>query len=303
MGYPEPAVDKAAARQGWRVPEQRFRRIGGIDQAIYEWAPQTPLNETVILLHGWMDSGRSWAPLVSELDPGRRYLAMDWRGFGDSGRAPDRRYLVSDYVADLDELIALEVPQDCPVTLIGHSLGGNIASLYAGSRPARVQRLVSLEGFGLPDSDPTEAPSRYRRWLDAQNCRDERYFRSFLQLARHIRLLNPNLTPPMATFLAGCWGCHGEEGGVRLRADPAHRHPSPSLYRLAEVLACWRAIEAPVMWVYGTASGYFKWLHSHGDWETRCDAVPRLSLQCLEGVGHDLIHEAPARLADLIDPL
>jgi pimeloyl-ACP methyl ester carboxylesterase len=288
-------------RHAWPTPALRSQRIGGLDQAVYEWRLGRNPSETVILLHGWMDSGRTWAPLVSAMDPRRRYLAIDWRGFGVSQRAPDGRYLVSDYIADLDELLAREVPEDESVTLIGHSLGGNVAGLYAGIRPERVRRVISLEGFGLADGEPTQAPSTYRRWLDAQGQRNERYFRSFRELARHIRALNPRLSRAMAVFLAGCWGCPGEAGGVRLRADPAHRHPSPALYRVSEVLACWRAISAPVLWVYGENSRYFEWVRSQPDWASRCAAVPQLNRQGIAGAGHALAHEAPSAVAELIE--
>ena len=53
-----------------------------------------------------------------------------------------------------------------PVDLVGHSMGGNIAMIYAGLRPRRVHRLVTLEGFGLPGAPPELAPGRYRDWLD-----------------------------------------------------------------------------------------------------------------------------------------
>ena len=50
-------------------------------------------------------------------------------------------------------MIAVFSPNQ-PVNLLGHSMGGNIASLYAGVRPDRVATLINVEGFGLPDSDP-----------------------------------------------------------------------------------------------------------------------------------------------------
>ena len=52
------------------------------------------------------------------------------------------------------------------MNLVGHSLGGNVAAMYAGIRPQRVARLVNLEGFGMPPTRPEQAPKRYARWLD-----------------------------------------------------------------------------------------------------------------------------------------
>ena len=52
------------------------------------------------------------------------------------------------------------------VNLVGHSMGGNVAMIYAGVRPERVRRLVNLEGFGMPATRPEQAPGRYAQWLD-----------------------------------------------------------------------------------------------------------------------------------------
>jgi pimeloyl-ACP methyl ester carboxylesterase len=56
-----------------------------------------------------------------------------------------------------------------PVDLLGHSMGGNVAMMYAGVRPERVRRLINLEGFGLPAARATQAPrcnscSQAARW-------------------------------------------------------------------------------------------------------------------------------------------
>ena len=67
-------------------------------------------------------------------------------------------------MGDLDRLLAHFEP-DRPATLIGHSMGGNIASMYAGVRPERVSHLVNLEGFGMSRSEPAKAPARYAKWL------------------------------------------------------------------------------------------------------------------------------------------
>jgi pimeloyl-ACP methyl ester carboxylesterase len=57
-------------------------------------------------------------------------------------------------------------PPDHPIDLLGHSMGGNVVTMYAGARPSKIRRLVNLEGFGMPATSPDEAPDRYTRWLD-----------------------------------------------------------------------------------------------------------------------------------------
>src|SRR5690606_27228926 len=119
----------------------------------------------IFLLHGWMDVSASFQFVVDGLPLHWTLLAPEWRGFGLSQRTPSDCYWFPDYLADLDQLLDALAP-DGPVDLVGHSMGGNIATLYAGVRPRRIRRLVNLEGVGLRARDPDQAPQRYRDWLD-----------------------------------------------------------------------------------------------------------------------------------------
>ena len=92
-------------------------------------------------------------------------IAPDLRGFGRSEWQP-QGYWFADYIADLEALIDVLAPGE-RVDLVGHSLGGNVVMLYAGVRPARVRRVVSLEGFGIPAEAPDRAPAKIAAWLDA----------------------------------------------------------------------------------------------------------------------------------------
>jgi pimeloyl-ACP methyl ester carboxylesterase len=57
------------------------------------------------------------------------------------------------------------------VDLVGHSMGGNIAMLYAGVRPARIRRLVNLEGFGMPPSQPNRRRGAMPNgWTNSKAC-------------------------------------------------------------------------------------------------------------------------------------
>ena len=74
------------------------------------------------------------------------------------------------------------------VRLVGHSMGGNIASLYAGVRPQRVRSLVNLEGFGMPRTAPDRAPAQLAKWLDqVKSIPPLKDYESFDQLASIIR--------------------------------------------------------------------------------------------------------------------
>ena len=103
------------------------------------WGTPRPGTPPLVLLHGWMDVSASWQFVVDALAQQRHVIAPDWRGFGLTQGPPVDTYWLADYLGDLDFLLD-HYAADTPVDLVGHSMGGNIAMLYAGVRPARIRR-------------------------------------------------------------------------------------------------------------------------------------------------------------------
>src|SRR5262249_61373974 len=118
----------------------------------------------LVLLHGWMDVSASFQFLVDALRGDWYVIAPDWRGFGLSQWVASG-YWFPDYIADLEALVA-QVSPDAPVNGVGHSMGGNVAGLYAGVRPARVAKLALLEGVGPPAAPGRHAPEPQSKSLD-----------------------------------------------------------------------------------------------------------------------------------------
>ena len=204
----------------------------------------------LFLLHGWMDSSITFQFLVDTLGDHWHFIAPDWRGFGQS-QANTAGYYFPDYLADLDALLHHYAANET-VTLIGHSMGGMVASLYAGIRPHKIEKLISIEGFGLPDSDPNEAPKRYRRWLDELQQPPRFDALSLTTVQQRLQRRNPLLSADRAAFLAhALTESDAVNDGYRYQADPRHKMVNPVLYRLGEAKACWREVTAPVLWVVG----------------------------------------------------
>lgn len=260
--------------------------IRGVDYCISEWGePESP---RLVYLHGWGDTSTTFQFVVDELEQNWRIVAPDWRGFGDS-RCSTTSYWFPDYLADLDQLLE-HVSTDEPVVLIGHSMGANVAGLYAGTMPDRVRAFVNIEGFGLKDTAPDAAPTRYRMWIE--QSRSEPAFgkyETFDDLARVVRERSPRMTRSQALYVAKCWAREGDGGQLRLRADPLHKLPNPVLYRRAEAEACWRNITAPVLLVRGRESRF------------RRQSFPAGNVVEIEDAGHMLHFEAPAALARAIE--
>jgi len=283
-----------------RASESQFHRIRGLRYHVRRWAGDSP--RRVVLLHGWMDVSASFQFLVDALGPGWDAYAPDWRGYGLTEWSGADCYWFPDYLADLDALLDHISPQ-APVDLIGHSLGGNVAALYAGVRPERVARLVNLEGFGLAPTRPEQAPGRYRRWLDELRTPPRlKPYPNFAALADRLQANNPRLARERAEFLARHWGREEPDGTVTLRADPAHKVINPVLYRYEEALAIWREVAAPTLWVEAAESDSARRMKIPAEQlAERRAAFRHLRYATVADAGHMLHHDQPERLARLIE--
>ena len=256
----------------------------------------------LFMLHGWMDVGASFQFLVDALRRDWYVIAPDWRGFGRSAWCADG-YWFADYIADLEAILDAFAPHEA-ARLVGHSLGGNVVTLYAGIRPERVAKVVSLDGFGIPAEDASNAPGKYAKWLDA--LRDPPAFAPYASLAAvadRLQKSNPRLSRDKAEFLASHWAEVLPDGSARLVSDPRHKLPFPIVYRMEEVRATWARVAAPVLWVGASDSFILKWL---GDGERglreRMSALPDCRLVTIPDAGHMLHHDQPAAVAAAIEP-
>jgi pimeloyl-ACP methyl ester carboxylesterase len=292
-----------------KTSTSQFVAIRGLRYHVRSWgsagAPK------LFMLHGWMDVGASFQFLVEALTRDWHVIAPDWRGFGRSEWCANG-YWFADYLADLDALLD-HFSADEPARLVGHSLGGNVVMLYAGVRPKRVARVVSLEGFGIPADSSDRAPSRYAKWLDALGQPPAfRPYPDLAAVANQLQRNNPRLSRDKAEFLAGHWAKAQPDGSACLESDPRHKLPTPTVYRMEEVIAVWQQITAPVLWVAATESFIPKWLGAHPEGEAATDGlaavrariahVPHGRLVSVDAAGHMLHLDRPDAVAAAIEP-
>ena len=274
---------------------------------VHQWGDAslaTPDRPALVLVHGWMDVGASFQFVVDELarlEGERRFVvAADWRGFGGSTGGEVDAFWFQDYLGDLETLLDAFAPGQ-PVDLAGHSMGGNVAMSYAGVRPARIRKLVNLEGFGLPDSKPEHAPARLAKWLDELKAPMElRAYDTLADVAARLRKNNPRLPADKAAWLAPHWSAQRADGRWHILGEPAHKRVNPHLYRAEEILAGWRRIAAPVLWVEGAQTDVTKYWgnrYPREEFEARLAHVPDVEQVVLDDCGHMLHHDQPARLA------
>jgi pimeloyl-ACP methyl ester carboxylesterase len=315
----------------------RFLPIRGLDYHVREWGDADL--PKLIMVHGWMDVSASFQFIADQLADRFHIFAPDWRGYGLTKWPAADTYWFADYLADMDFLLDALVG-DAAIPIIGHSMGGNVVMLYGGVRPERASHVINLEGFGLGGSQPEQAPRRYAKWMDAlKDPPALRPYANVQDVAARLMKNNPRMTADKAAFLAPHWAGpvtyplppgEGQGEGVaakgkgllidenaltptlsreerahkdmlwRIRGDPAHRLPSPQLYRVEEVLACWRAITAPVLWVEALQTDSRAMLGGIPDFEERLTQVRHLTTRKIDNAGHMLHHDQPEEVARVI---
>lgn len=280
-----------------------FVSLRGLRHHLRHWGP--PDAPRLFMLHGWMDVSASFQFVVDALQREWHVIAPDWRGFGLTEKAPSNSYWIPDYLADLDAVLRHCTPDE-PAHVVGHSLGGNVAMIYAGVRPERVAKLVNLEGFGLQTTVPEQAPQRYAQWLreeqepPAMGCYPSRE-----AVAQRLKKNNPRLSDDKADFLSRHRAAQADDGRWHILGDPAHKRVNPVLYRIDEVLACWAQITAPVLWVEADHPHFHRWTDdrqaTRAEVDRRIATIPHVTRATVENAGHMLHHDQPERVAGLIE--
>ena len=304
-----------------RPSNSRFQRIRTHQYHLLEWGQPTAGQPSLFMVHGWMDVGASFQFVVDALQrtalAGRHIIAPDWRGYGRThhvnnalqncqGEDTDN-YWIPDYMADLDFLIDAISP-DAPIDLLGHSLGGNVVMGYAGVRPERIRRLINLEGFGMPETKPAQAPTRYAQWMDQlkSHHQGELAMRAYADLqgvSNRLRKTNPRLSQDKADWLAQHWSAPNAKGEYEILGDAAHKIVNAQLFRLDEQMVLYQRINMPLLAVEASddsMTGWYKGRYTLAQYHERLKAVPDVRIEVIQDAGHMLHHDQPQRLAELI---
>ncbi len=291
-----------------KVSTSGFVKVRTHDYHVRIWGEARPGVAPLVLVHGWMDVSASWQFMVDALAGDRQVIAPDWRGYGlTTGPATDN-YWMADYLADLDCLLDHYAGAQA-VDLVGHSMGGNVAMLYAGVRPERIRRLVNLEGFGLAATRPDQVGQRYARWIDELKTlhRGESALHDYEDaagVARRLRKNNPRLDADRADWLATHWAAQQPNGRWKILGDSAHKIIGANLYQVDETLALYRCITAPTLMVEASDNSLDKWWDGKftlAEFHERIKAVPNLQTAHLEDASHMLHHDQPQLLAQRVE--
>ena len=276
-----------------------FLPVRGLRYAVRHWGPADA--PPVFFLHGWMDSSPTFQFLVEALQEEWHVIAPDWRGYGDTEWL-GRPYWFPDYYGDLDALLQHHSP-DRAARLVGHSMGANIAAVYASARPQRVAQVAMLDFLGLMATEPKDAPKQLGQWLDHLGATPRlNTYATHEALAKRMQQVNPRLTDEKAGYLARALSRVLDDGRVQMACDPWHRVPAPILYRIDDQMAAWSTIAAPVLMLV-SEDGFVheRFGDNPAEQERRLAAFRNLQVETIGDCGHNLQHDQPARVAEALE--
>jgi len=248
----------------------------------------------VLCLHGWLDNAASYVPLAPHL-ASLDLVALDFAGHGHSPHRPrGARYYFMDNLWDVDAVLDALGWSDCH--LVGHSMGGALACVFAAAAPERVDRLAVLDGLGPMTAQPGQALERLRKSRDTVRKATGK-LREFSGLAAAIeaRRAVSDLSELAARLLCER-SLEPHEDHFRWRTDPRLNWHSPSLLSEFQVLEYLAAIEAPVLSI--NAQPLARWIDPEII-EGRRRAVRSLTTHAIDG-HHHFHMERPEAVAPLL---
>lgn len=274
-------------------------QIRGLAYNIRRWGAEDA--PPLLLLHGSRDSSASFQFFVDALQNEWSIYAPDWRGHGLTSHVKGG-YWFHDFVADLDALMT-ELFNDKPVPVIGHSLGGNIGSIYAGLKPQRISRFVSLDGFGpLVDTVPVQAADMLHSFLHKiSHERAPARYSSIAEMASRLIKSNQRLSEEKAYFLAENSARQLDDGRFSWLFDANHRFTLPSLHSVEEWGDVWSNIQAPVLWLVSADERKVAPANNPQLFSRRVGMMPNLTMEKIAETGHNLHHDEPEKVADLAE--
>lgn len=258
---------------------------------------RAPSGLTILLVHGYMDAGATWDAVAAPLaDAGHEVFAPDLRGFGASDRVGAGGYYhFPDYAADLAALVDELAPRR--LVLVGHSMGGTAACVFAGARPEALEKLVVVEGLGPPAMPPSLALDRTRSWLRAfaADARVDKPLANLDDAVRRLAFNHPRVAKAQLRELAEKLTRQNERGELLWCYDPLHRTTSPTPFSAEAFCAFLREVSCPVLFVDGGTTGF----HPPDEAE-RLACFADLRHETFPEAGHMVHWTAPGQLADAI---
>ena len=251
-----------------------------------------PGRPPLLLIHGGRDHCRNWDWTAAALRDDWHVIAPDLRGHGDSQWSPDGSYTMAGHVYDLAQLVHQQ--RLAPVTIIAHSLGGDIALRYAGIYPEAVAKLAAIEGLGpspraLAERGAPTIAERMDEWIREQRGlagRMPRRYASIEDAFRRMQEENPHLSAGQARHLTAHGVNQNEDGTYSWKFDNYVRAWFPYDMRGRDIETLWSRISCPTLLLYGKESR-----SGNPAEDGRAELFRHARVAGIDGAGHWLHHD------------
>lgn len=273
------------------IPKSRFYESQGLRLHYADWGNEDA--PPLVLVHGGRDHCRSWDAIAQSLRPHFHVLAPDLRGHGDSDWTKGGSYALSEYVYDLTRLVdAVAAPR---VSLVGHSMGGMVSLIYAGTFPERVSSLVVLDGVTvLPNATRAPVHERIAKWvdqLDKLHDRAPRRYRTIEDAAAQMQAHNKRLTRELALHLATHGVRRNPDDTYSWKFDPYQRAMAPQRLWPDDHVALWSRISCPTLLLHAGES-FLGGAKAAG----LAEHFRQARIETIHGAGHWLHHDKPGEV-------
>lgn len=287
------------ASQDFRESEWKLRHI---TLAGLSWpaCPEVHENTPILMLHGWLDNSMTFVRLAPELTGLGPVYALDLAGHGHSGHRPEgQSYLLMDYVADLAELVEryFQETVDGRINLVGHSLGGIVAALYAAAFPERVCNLVMIDSLGAISRSVSETIPQLRKAIKKRIAGSGRQV-LYPDIETAAKAREGGMSPlgPEAALTLIPRNMKPVDNGFVWRTDPRLRHPSPLMMTEEQVTASLAALETRALFVRADEG----LLAYRKDLDKRASAIANLQVENVPGGHHCHLDGKTGYVADAV---
>ncbi len=271
-----PDRSRAALEAKYRVAASDYVTVAGIRLRVRDEGPRQ--GRTIVLLHGFGSSLETWDAWAAGLAATHRVIRFDLPGFGLTGPDPGNDY------SDARAMVILAALMDklgvTQASVIGNSLGGRLAWMFAVSHPDRVEKLVlvSPDGFASPGFDYGKAPDVPLMMRALPYTLPRAMLRASLAPAYG----DPaHLTDAVVTRYRDMMLAPGVRGAILARTSQTIlRDPTQLLGR----------IQAPTLLLWGERDGMIPFANA----AAYLRLIPHARLVALPGLGHVPFEEAPA---------
>ena len=249
----------------------------------------------VVIIHGFMDHHIAWEEIALSLfEKGLSVISYDQRGHGRSSHVTSSsQYHFPDYISDLHRL--LEVLNISKCHLVGHSMGGTIASIFTSIFPNMVQKLFLIEGLGPSHENEEQSFQRlHRHFYQRTRQVQHKIYPTLFDLCNRIQRIYPYISDEQAITFARYLGIEVKSGGWTWRYDVRHKDAAAISFHSGRHIQLLSHIKAPTYLLFGQESWYNNLVDIENRIQVLSNCVEIQNFDC----GHNPHMECPQQLSE-----